>query len=250
MRPHPVEARSGVQLKRVGAGLAIAGAVAAVYFRFLRPWHLNWGATAEEARGEVAGDELIPQPDVQSTRVVEIDAPPSAIWPWLVQMGPGRGGAYTYDWIERRLGIDIRNTDRVIPELQHLAGVINGIDYPREGLTLERMGLAGKDPQRNPRARRHARRRTGRRARPHILPPGPGSPTLRWKCPACTIDSDLGCARDQRETDAGCRQRQNRRFCAGQRRRIHPRQAAHIRQGGGSGSDTPSYFRGFAVLRA
>ncbi len=50
----------------------------------------------------------------------EIDAPPAAIWPWLVQMGPGRGGAYTYAWIERRLGIDIQNTDRIIPELQDL----------------------------------------------------------------------------------------------------------------------------------
>ena len=63
-----------MQLKRVGAGLAIVCAVATVYFRFLRPWHLNWGATAEEARGEVAGDELMPQPDVQLARVVEIDA--------------------------------------------------------------------------------------------------------------------------------------------------------------------------------
>ena len=62
----------------------------------------------------------MPAPDIVATRVVEIGAPPSAIWPWLVQMGPGRGGAYSYDWIERRLGIDIRNTDRVIPELQHL----------------------------------------------------------------------------------------------------------------------------------
>ena len=106
--------------KRAGAGLVISGAKAAVYFRLLRPWHLHWGATAQEAGGEVAGDELMPDPDVVATRVVEIDAPPSAIWPWLVQMWPGRGGAYTYDWIERRLGIDIRNTDRVIPELQHL----------------------------------------------------------------------------------------------------------------------------------
>ena len=69
------------------------GAAAAVYFRFLRPWHLHCGATPEEASGEVAGDELIPEPDIVSTRVVQIDAPPSAIWPWLVQMGPGRGGA-------------------------------------------------------------------------------------------------------------------------------------------------------------
>ncbi len=106
--------------RRVGAGLIIVGAAAGLYCRFLRRWHLHWGATPQEVSGEVAGDELMPHPDIVATRVVEIDAPPSAIWPWLVQMGPGRGGAYTYDWIERRLGIDIRNTDRVIPELQHL----------------------------------------------------------------------------------------------------------------------------------
>jgi hypothetical protein len=102
-----------------------------MYFRFLAPWHLNWGATAEEARGEAAGDELIPEPDVQSTRVVEIDAPPSAIW--LAQMGPGRGGAYTYDWIERWLGTDIRTTDRVIPEFQDLKA---GDEIPMPGYTM------------------------------------------------------------------------------------------------------------------
>ena len=89
--------------KRAGTGLVIVSVAAVVYFRLLRPWHLHWGATAQEAGGEVAGDELMPDPDIVATRVVEIDAPPSAIWPWLVQMGPGRGGAYTYDWIERRL---------------------------------------------------------------------------------------------------------------------------------------------------
>ena len=111
----------------------IAGAAAAVYFRVLRPWHLHWGATAEEASGEVAGDELMPAADIVATRVVEIGAPPSAIWPWLVQMGPGRGGAYTYDWIERRLGIDIRNANRVIPELQHLKV---GDEIPMPGYTM------------------------------------------------------------------------------------------------------------------
>ena len=81
--------------KRAGTALVIVGAAAAVYFGFLRRWHLRWGATAQEATGEVAGDELMPDPDIVATRAVEIDAPPSAIWPWLVQMGPGRGGAYT-----------------------------------------------------------------------------------------------------------------------------------------------------------
>ena len=80
--------------KPAGTGLVIVGAAAALYFRFLRRWHLHWGATAEEVSGEVAGDELIPHPDIVATRVVEIDAPPSAIWPWLVQMGPGRGGGH------------------------------------------------------------------------------------------------------------------------------------------------------------
>ena len=124
--------------QRAGAGLVIVGAVAVVYFRLLRPWHLHWGATAREAGGEVAGDELMPDPDIVATRVVEIDAPPSAIWPWLVQMGPGRGGAYTYDWIERRLGIDIRNTNRVIPELQHLK-VGDEIAMPGYAMRVERL---------------------------------------------------------------------------------------------------------------
>ena len=100
--------------------MGAAGAVGLVYARVLRPWHLHRGATAEEASGAVAGDEFMPDRDVVATRVVEINAPPSAVWPWLVQMGPGRGGAYTYNWIERRLGIDIRNTDHIIPELQNL----------------------------------------------------------------------------------------------------------------------------------
>ena len=125
-------------VSRLGAALIIAGAAAAVYFGSLRRWHLNWGATPEEAGGKVAGDELIPEPDIVSTRVVEIDAPPSAIWPWLVQMGPGRGGAYTYDWIERRLGIDIRNTGRVIPELQHLK-VGDEIPMPGYAMRVERL---------------------------------------------------------------------------------------------------------------
>ncbi len=124
--------------KHAGTGLVIAGAAAVVYFRLLRPWHLHWGATAQEAGGEVAGDELMPAPDIVATRVVEIDAPPSAIWPWLVQMGPGRGGAYTYDWIERRLGIDIRNTNRVIPELQHLK-VGDEIAMPGYAMRVERL---------------------------------------------------------------------------------------------------------------
>jgi hypothetical protein len=128
--------------RRLGTGAALAGAAALAYFRWLRGWHMHWGATADEAHGEVAGDDLMPAPDIVSTRVVEIGASPAAIWPWLVQMGPGRGGAYTYDWIERRLGIDIRNTDRIIPEFQHLKV---GDEIPMPGYTMRVERL---DPQR------------------------------------------------------------------------------------------------------
>jgi len=128
---------------RVRACLATAAAAAAVaaglvYGRILRPWHLHWGATPGEASGPVAGDELMPDPGVVATRAIEIAAPPSAVWPWLVQMGPGRGGAYTYDWIERRLGIDIRNTDRIIPELQSLK-VGDEIPMPGYAMRVERL---------------------------------------------------------------------------------------------------------------
>jgi hypothetical protein len=60
--------------KRAGTGLVIAGAAAVVYFRLLRPWHLHWGATAQEAGGEVAGDELMPDPDIVATRVAWLAA--------------------------------------------------------------------------------------------------------------------------------------------------------------------------------
>lgn len=133
---------SRLPVNRIATSLLLVSAVVAAYLRFLRPWHLTWGATDAEAHGEVAGDELMADAAIVSTRAVEIEAPPSAIWPWLVKMGPGRGGAYTYDWIERRLGIDICNVDRIIPELQDL-DVGDEIEMPGykmrvEGLDHER----------------------------------------------------------------------------------------------------------------
>jgi hypothetical protein len=130
--------RAQRRVQRIGTGVALLSAAAAAYVRFLRPWHMNWGATETESSGGVAGDELMPGARIVSTRVVEIAAPPSAIWPWLVQMGPGRGGAYTYDWIERRLGIDIHNVDRIVPELQDLK-VGDEIEMPGYKMRVERL---------------------------------------------------------------------------------------------------------------
>jgi hypothetical protein len=102
-----------------GAALA-AGAGAVAYPLFFRRWCLTWGATAEEVSRKLPGDELLPQADIVSTRAVTIDAPPSAVWPWLVQMGSGRGGVYTYDWIENLLGLHMHSTRQILPQFQDL----------------------------------------------------------------------------------------------------------------------------------
>jgi hypothetical protein len=100
--------------------LASALALSAVYRRWLRDRVLNWGASADEATRRLPGDELLEEADVVATRAISIDAPASAVWPWLVQMGPGRAGAYTYDWIENLFGLNMHSADRIVPEWQRL----------------------------------------------------------------------------------------------------------------------------------
>ena len=81
---------------------------------------MTWGATAAEAASTLPGDELLAEADGVSTRAIDIDAPAADVWPWLAQMGPApRGGAYTYDWIENLLGLNMHSVDSVLPEFQH-----------------------------------------------------------------------------------------------------------------------------------
>ena len=117
---------------------ALAGVGASVYLRFLRQRVLDWGATAEEASRVMPGDDVVPEASLQTTRAITIEAGPEHIWPWLVQMGPRpRAGAYTYDWIERLLGIDIESRDRILPEFQHLeAGEALGLNDRGQGLRV------------------------------------------------------------------------------------------------------------------
>jgi hypothetical protein len=100
--------------------LALAAALGALYYARLRRPILTWGATAAEAASRLPGDELLEDADGVATRAIWIDAPAAAVWPWLAQMGPSpRAGAYTYDWIENLLGLDMHSADRVLPEFQH-----------------------------------------------------------------------------------------------------------------------------------
>src|SRR5579859_6452541 len=97
-----------------------AGLAPFVYPLFFRRRCLTWGARAAEVAMKLPGDELLPDAGLVSTRAITIDAPPAAIWPWLVQMGSGRGGAYTYDWIENLFGLDMHSVSQILPEFQDL----------------------------------------------------------------------------------------------------------------------------------
>ena len=78
------------------------------------------GATGAEVGRRLPGDDLLEDADGVATRAITIDAPPKAVWPWVAQMGPSpRGGAYTYDWIENLLGLNMHSVNRVLPEFQH-----------------------------------------------------------------------------------------------------------------------------------
>ena len=87
-----------------------------IYVFFLRPWERSWLATPEESARPLPGDDLVPDPGIVETRAITIDAPPSAIWPWLLQMGYGRAGWYSYDRIDLRGA----RADAINPEWQHL----------------------------------------------------------------------------------------------------------------------------------
>ena len=90
------------------------------YVLIVRPWHLRWGATDEEVRKRLSGDELVPRPVAEMTRALTINAPAKEIWPWVVQMGAGRGGLYSYDWLENLAGLGIHSAERIVPEYQDL----------------------------------------------------------------------------------------------------------------------------------
>jgi hypothetical protein len=101
---------------RIRTALLIAGAGYAGYRLALRPWWERWGVDPTEAGAPLAGDDLVLAPDHVETRGIDIAAPPESVWPWLLQMGYGRAGWYSYDRIDMEGG----SADAVRPELQDL----------------------------------------------------------------------------------------------------------------------------------
>jgi len=103
--------------QRAGAGVTAIGGAAA-YALLARSRQLRWGASDDEADGRLPGDELIPHPDLSATRAIAVRTSADKVWPWIAQLGQGRGGFYSYDFLENLAGCDIHSADRVIPEWQ------------------------------------------------------------------------------------------------------------------------------------
>ena len=87
---------------------------------FLQSRRNRWGANDAELKRSLPGDELLPGPRWMWTHAVTVRAPVDRVWPWLVQIGQGRGGFYSYEFLENLGGCDIHNADRIVPELQNL----------------------------------------------------------------------------------------------------------------------------------
>jgi hypothetical protein len=95
----------------------------------------RWGS-AQEAAIALTGDELIERPDVVATRAITVRARAADVWPWVSQLGQGRGGFYSYDRLENLVGCDIQSADRILPEDQHIR-VGSGVRlHPQVALTV------------------------------------------------------------------------------------------------------------------
>ena len=108
--------RKALAVGAVGLGAAGLGAVAAFELRVHPMWR-SWGVDPDEVVMTLPGDDLVPEPLMSDTRGLTIDAPPADVWPWLVQMGYGRAGWYSYDALDMR-GHSVRT---IVPEWQELA---------------------------------------------------------------------------------------------------------------------------------
>ena len=128
----------------IGGGALATGLWAASYPVLFRRRCLTWGATPDEVARVLPGDELLATVDIVTTRAITIDTTASAIWPWLIQMGSGRGGAYTYDWIENLFGLGMHSATEVLPQFQD----VKAGDEMQLGPNRPKMRVEILDPER------------------------------------------------------------------------------------------------------
>lgn len=101
----------------------------------------TYGSIRKERATALPGDGIVSNPKVVTDHAITIDAPPSAVWPWLVQMGWGRGGWYTARWVDRLpFPANGPSADRIVPELQDIGigtFIPDGAPHTECGLIVE-----------------------------------------------------------------------------------------------------------------
>lgn len=80
-----------------------------------------WGAARLETYAAMAGYDLAGAARYRTTHAVDIAASAAQVWPWLLQLGQGRGGMYSYEWLADLFGLHVHSTARIDPALQDLA---------------------------------------------------------------------------------------------------------------------------------
>jgi hypothetical protein len=117
--------RDTVHPPGVGVAASLEGVALVVWNLLATPIigrrRLRWGTVGTEAVDPLPGDELVPVPKWSYTLGVAVDAPAEAVWPWVAQIGQGRGGFYSYQSLENLVGCRITNTAEILPEHQHPA---------------------------------------------------------------------------------------------------------------------------------
>lgn len=88
-----------------------------LYFFIIRPIHLRWGATIEEVKSKMPGDEIVKTVHFNATRAISINSPPENIWKWIIQIGSKRAGWYSIDWIDNG---GIESSREILPKFQKI----------------------------------------------------------------------------------------------------------------------------------
>jgi hypothetical protein len=97
--------------------LLLGVSIVALYFLVIRPWQTTWGATKEEVRQALAGDDIVTEPHFVATRAVTINAPPSEVWKWIIQIGSARAGFYSLDWMDNA---GVASSREILPQFQKI----------------------------------------------------------------------------------------------------------------------------------
>ena len=103
---------------RVASTLATTAVLYTAVVIAARPWYMYWGTSKHERETPLPGDTLVAVANYRSDHAITIRAPADSVWPWLAQLGQDRGGFYSYDRLERLIGDDVHNADRIHPEWQ------------------------------------------------------------------------------------------------------------------------------------